>query len=62
MTNADKIRNMNDDELNKFMNSIGDGNALCSYMGEEFHNSCANPDIDMCRVCVMKWLKSEVSE
>lgn len=34
MTNADKIRNMNDDELNKFMSSIGEGDALCSYMGK----------------------------
>lgn len=54
MTNADKIRNMNDDELNKFINSIGEGDAFCAYMGKEFHNSCANSDVNMCYVCVAK--------
>ena len=59
MTNADKIRSMENDELNKFISSISEGDALCAYMGKEFHNSCANPDIDMCRICVMEWLESE---
>lgn len=60
MTNADKIRSMDDVQLSKFICSIGDGDSLCRYMGKEFHNSCANPDMDMCYLCVKKWLESEV--
>lgn len=61
MTNADKIRNMSDKELNEFINYIGgtSDEYLCRYMGKEYSNSCANSDIDMCKVCVGKWLKSE---
>lgn len=62
MTNADKIRGMNDIQLSEFIRSIGDGDSLCRYMGKEFHNSCANPDLDMCAICVREWLESEVSE
>lgn len=59
MTNADKIRGMSNDELNTLINSIGEGDSLCSYMGKEFCNECANPNIDMCHVCVREWLESE---
>lgn len=59
-TNADRIRNMNNDELNDMLNSIGDGDLLCHYMGKEPSNSCSNPNQDACYLCVKKWLESEV--
>lgn len=61
MTNADKIRSMNNEELKEFINSIGDtcNEYLCNLMGKEVTNSCANPNIDVCCICVGEWLESK---
>lgn len=57
MTNADRIRQMTDEELSAFLGGIADN---CSY------NTCDN--CPMCGACVDvplsrdKWLKQEASE
>lgn len=61
-TQLDKIMEMDNNELSRFINSIGSGDELCGCMGKEFHNSCANPDLDICAICVREWLNSEVAE
>lgn len=59
MTNADKIRSMTNEELIKLLNFIGEGDSLCHYIGKEYSNHCSNPDLDMCQICVNKWLEAE---
>lgn len=61
MTNADKIRQMSDEELADFLNRIDgfcsgdDGwcHALCFILGSSGIS---------CRDCCFKWLKEEVKE
>lgn len=60
MTNAEKIRTMTDEELALLLSTIGEGDALCHYMGKDFHTTCAHPDTNPCDLCVRAWLKSEV--
>lgn len=48
MTNADRIRQMTDEELADFLDGF-----LCYQVGE-----CRADDID-CQECCLKWLKQE---
>ena len=54
LTNADKIRNMNDEELAKYLYlcpvTLGEGD--CIHSGEDVH----------CFDCILDWLQSEVKE
>ena len=50
-SNADRIRQMTDEELADFLDGF-----LCYQVGE-----CRAEDID-CQECCLKWLKQEVSE
>ena len=55
MTNADRIRNMSDEELADFL-----GGNCDKRMPNRF---CAYPfDYEMCRECYFEWLQAEVKE
>lgn len=55
MTNADRIRNMSDEELAEFN--------LCPHMvnwKKGNYDTCAHPnDKDACKKCMLDWLRSE---
>ena len=53
MTNADRIRVMNDKELAEFISSI----PMC--VGEDEDLNC---EIDVCKECFLKWLKQPAEE
>lgn len=59
MTNADKIRNMSDEELASvlFDSCIESMNLEeCPYSGEESDN---NKIREKCKKCILEWLQSE---
>lgn len=63
MTNADKIRQMSDEELAEFLMQTGTEYScpLPHYFGET--GFCRNENVDMsCRMCWLDWLKQEANE
>ena len=57
MTNADRIRQMTDEELFKFIAMIK-SNKL--HYNEQYCECCWTPDAKDCYKCIRKWLKNDV--
>ena len=60
MSNADKIRNMNDEELADYIFGVSVGNAPCVLCSEEC-DFCELTD-EECKAKTLAWLQSEVKE
>ena len=56
MTNADRIRNMTDEELRDFIDRVGE--VTCELACAYDVNKCGG----MCKDGILQWLKEEVSE
>ena len=61
MTNADRIRNMSDEELAEFLVKVNGAYAKDCMVGIEVckYDDCADMD---CEDCFLEWLQAEVKE
>ena len=57
MTNADRIRNMTDEELSSWINDHADCNCRC----EAWKDGCMDSD-STCMAAWLEWLKEEVKD
>lgn len=60
MTNADRIRNMTDEELAEYIYGVSEGIAECVEC-EEDCDFCEHED-EVCKNRMLKWLQAEVKE
>lgn len=60
MTNADRIRNMTDEELAEYIYGVSEGIAECVEC-EEDCDFCEHED-EVCKTRMLKWLQAEVKE
>ena len=61
MTNSENIRNMNDDELSKFLLDIGAYSGPCEICSYRYNIKCKEYDFDFtsCYERIREWLKEE---
>ena len=60
MSNADRIRQMTDEELAKLLNYV-DTN-ICDFCASKLSNTYYDCEEESCEKCVLAWLKQEVQE